>query len=262
MRLRASYQTLQGTGVGSYNVTADVERNDFGADLGVNANYFTNRAELGFSHFGTFTRGFGDSVGERSTFRLGTSIAFAGDAVSIGRPIYDSFAIVKPHKSLGKADVIVEPTSYGYAANTGDLRAGTMAGLSSYAERTVPVDVANAPAGVDIGQGSFKLFPSYRSGYLLTVGSDYNVTALGNLVDVDGEVLSFVSGTATELAHPERPAMTVFTNKDGRFGATGLAAGQWKLEMLDQKKSVFIITIPKDSTGVVKIGQISAEKGN
>lgn len=261
-RVRASYQTLQGTGVGSYNVTADVERNDFGADLGVNANYFTNRAELGFSHFGTFTRGFGDSVAERSTFRLGTSIAFAGDAVSIGRPIYDSFAIVKPHKSLGKADVIVEPTSYGYAANTGDLRAGTMAGLSSYAERTVPVDVANAPAGVDIGQGSFKLFPSYRSGYLLTVGSDYNVTALGNLVDVDGEVLSFVSGTATELAHPERPAMTVFTNKDGRFGATGLAAGQWKLEMLDQKKSVFIITIPKDSTGVVKIGQISAEKGN
>ncbi len=148
---------------------------------------------------GIYDRDFGNSLSQRSTFRLGTSIAVAGDAVSIGRPIYDSFAIVKPHRSLKGADVMVEPTPFGYTANSGALGAGTMAGLSSYSERTVPVDVANAPVGTDIGQGSFKLFPAYRSGYVLEVGSDYNVTALGTMVNVDGQPVALVSGTATEL---------------------------------------------------------------
>lgn len=257
-RIRASYQTLKGTGVGSYNVTADIERNDFGADIGVNANYFTNRAELGFSHFGTFANDFGDSFSQRSTFRLGTSLALADGEVSLGRPIYDAFAIVKPHKSLKKADVLIDPTPFGYSANTGALGAGTMPGLSAYSERTLTVDVKDAPAGTDIGQGSFKLFPPYRGGYVLTVGSDYNVTALGQMIDADGQPVTLVSGTATELAHPERPGITVFTNREGNFGATGLAPGQWKLEMLDDRKSVFIITIPDDGVGVVRLGQIKA----
>ena len=90
-RTRATFQTLHGSGVGSYNVSADIERSDRSASTSVNANYFTNRAELGFSHFGNYDQNFGNSS-QRSTFRLGTSIAVAGDSVSIGRPIYDSFA--------------------------------------------------------------------------------------------------------------------------------------------------------------------------
>ena len=104
-RMRATYQTLHGSGVGSYNISANIERSDIGAGMNVNANYFTNRAELGFSHFGNYTDDFSNSLSQRSTFRLGTSIAIAGDNVSVGRPIYDSFAIVKPHRSLRDADV-------------------------------------------------------------------------------------------------------------------------------------------------------------
>lgn len=259
-RVRASYQTLNGSGVGSYNITADVERSDLGAGANINANYFTNRAELGFSHFGNFTNGFGSSLNQRSTFRMGTSIALADGVASVGRPIYDSFAIVKPHKSLKKADVLVEPTPFGLAANSGTLGTATMPSLSSYAERTVPVDVANAPPGTDIGQGSFKLFPSYRSGYVLEVGSDYNVTALGTMLDIDGQPVALVAGTAKQVGKADGPSITMFTNRDGRFGATGLAPGKWRVEMLDAKKSVFIITIPEDSTGIVRLGEVAAEK--
>lgn len=258
-RFRSSYQTLGGSGVGSYNVTGDVERSDNGAGVSVNANYFANRAELGFSHFGTYTRGFGDSINQRSTFRVGTSLALADGAVSIGRPIFDSFAIVKPHRSLKSADVVIDASPYGSAANTGQLRAGTMPSLPSYAERTVPLDVRNAPPGTDIGQGSFRVFPKYRSGYVVTVGSDYNVTALGTMLDVDGQPVALVSGSATELAHPERGAQTVFTNRQGRFGATGLAPGKWKIEMLDAARSTFEIDIPNDASGVIQLGSIKAK---
>jgi outer membrane usher protein len=259
-RTRLSYQTLHGGGVGSYNVTADVERSDFGSNVSLNASYFGNRAELGLSHFGTFTDGFGQSTGQRTSFRLGTSIAIADGVASIGRPIYDSFAVVKPHPSLNVDSVIVDPSSYGYTASTGVLGVATMPSLSSYSERTITVDVEGAKAGVDIGQGSFKLFPPYRSGYVLEVGSDYHLTALGTMLDIDGQPVALVSGKATELAHPERPAVTLFTNRQGRFGATGLAPGQWRLEMLDTKKSVYVITIPADADGVVRLGDISPVK--
>lgn len=259
-RARLSYQTYQGSGVGSYNVTADVERSDSGSNVGFNANYFSNRAELGVSHFGSFAGDFGDSTSQRTSFRLGTSIAIAGGEVSIGRPIYDSFAIIKPHKSLKQADVVVEPTPYGFTANTGKMGEATMPSLSSYSERVVTVDAAGAPVGVDIGQGSFKLFPGYRSGYVLEVGSDYHVTAMGTMLDIDGQPIALVSGKATELAHPDRNAVTLFTNRQGRFGATGLAPGQWRIEMLDAKKSVYLITIPEDADGIVRLGDITPVK--
>lgn len=260
-RIRASFQTLHGSGVGSYNFTADVERSDFGSGFNFNGNWFTNRAELGVSHFGNFAGDFGKSTGQRTSFRLGTSLAVADGQFSVGRPIYDSFAVVKPHKRLKGADVIVEPTSFGYVANSGSLGAATMPSLSSYSERTVTLDVANAPPGTDIGQGSTRVFPPYRAGYLVTVGSDYGVTAVGTMVDADGQPVALVSGTATELAHPEREKVTLFTNRQGRFGATGLAPGKWKLEMLDDRQSTYLIDIPKSADGIVRLGQITPQGG-
>lgn len=259
-RARLSYQTLHGNGVGSYNVTADVERSDFGSNIGVNANYFTNRAELGFSHYGSFNGDFGDSNSQRSTFRFGTSLAIAEGGASIGRPIYDSFAIVKPHASLKNANVLVEPNPMGVTAMSGDLKAATMPNLSSYSERVVTVDVEGAPVGTDIGQGSFKLFPSYRSGYVLEVGSDYYITATGAMRDAEGQPVALVSGKAIELAHPDRAPLTVFTNRQGRFGATGLAPGKWRIEMLDANKSVYEITIPQDAEGIVRLGDLTPVK--
>lgn len=256
-RARASYQTLRGSGVGSYNISTDAERSDFGSGVSVNANYFANRAELGFSHYGTFSRNFDRSVSQRSNFRMGTSIAVGGGSLSVGRPIYDSFAIIRPHKSLKGASVVVDPTTFGYTAESGALGTATMPSLSAYSERTIPVEVEGAPAGVDIGQGAYRMFPSYRSGYLLEIGSDYNVTALGTMLDVDGKPIALVSGTAKELAHPDKPGITVFTNRQGRFGAAGLAPGKWRIEMLDSNKSTFVIDIPADATGVVKLGDIS-----
>ena len=256
-RVRASYQTLRGSGVGSYNFTADVESSDFGSGISFNGNYFANRAELGISHFGTFDNTFGRSVSQRTNFRAGTSIAIADGAVAVGRPIYDSFAIVKPHESLRDANVVIEPTRFGYVAQTGDQGTATMPSLSSYSERTVTVDIENATPGVDIGKGTYRLFPAYRSGYTLEVGSGYNVTALGTMRDVDGEVVALVSGTATELGKPDGEPVTVFTNRQGRFGATGLAPGRWRIEMLDDNRSVYILDIPEGTEGVLRVGEIS-----
>nr|WP_294812757.1 fimbrial biogenesis outer membrane usher protein [uncultured Sphingomonas sp.] len=260
-RTRASYQTLYGSGVGSYNFTADVERSDNGSGVNFNGNYYTNRAELGIGHFGTFENTFGAVTSQRTSLRFGTSIAVADGAVSIGRPIYDSFAIVQPYKKIRDTNIVVSPSPFGYTANTGALRAATEPSLSSYAERSISVNAPNAKPGLDLGTGAFRLLPPYRSGYKLVVGSAYSVTAIGTLLDIDGEPVSLVTGSAIELAHPERPPTTVFTNREGRFGIGGLAPGKWRIEMLDDKKSIFELNIPDGADGLIRIDTIKAIKG-
>jgi outer membrane usher protein len=255
-RARLSYNELQGQGVGSYNIAADLERSNFGSGANALVNYFANRAELGFSHFSTFTSGFGSSTGQRTSLRAATSLAFADGAFSLGRPIFDSFALVKGHRSLKAASIIVEPSPFGYTAATGLLGAATQPNLSSYAERTVTIDAPSAPSGLDLGQGSFRLFPPYRSGYRLIVGSAYGVTALGRLLNAEGEPIILISGQATELSNPNREPVVLFTNREGRFGAFGLAPGRWRLKMLDEQSSEYVIEIPKDAEGVVRLGDV------
>ncbi|HET9428155.1 MAG TPA: fimbrial biogenesis outer membrane usher protein [Allosphingosinicella sp.] len=256
-RARLSYNRLEGTGVGSYNIAADVERNNLGSGVNLVGNYYANRSELGLSHFGTFDDDFGASTNQRTSLRFATSLAIADGSFSMGRPIYDSFAIVKGHRALDGANIYVDPSPFGFTANTGMLGAGTHPSLSSYAERTITVDAPSAPAGFDIGQGSFRVFPPYRSGYLLQVGSDYMVTALGRLINRDGEPVSLVTGTATELAHPEREPLTIFTNREGRFGAVGLAPGRWRIQMNDDLRSSYVINVPESAEGILRVGDIS-----
>ena len=255
-RARLAYHTLRGQGVGSYNIAADLERSDFGSGANFTGNYFANRAELGLSHFGTFAGDFASSQNQRTSLRFATSLSVADGAFSMGRPIYDSFAIVRGHPSLKGADVVLDPSPFGFTASTGDLGAATQPNISSYAERTITVDAPEAPAGFDLGQGSFRLFPPYKSGYKLTVGSDYSLTAVGRLLNSDGEPVTLVAGTATELSHPEREPVTLFTNREGRFGATGLAPGRWRIQMLDDQKSTYIIEVPKSADGVIRVGDL------
>lgn len=262
-RARLSYQMLHGQGVGSYNIAADVERSNLGSGVNVNGNYFANRAELGLSHFGSFQNDFGDSTSQRTSLRFASSFAIADGHASIGRPIYDSFAVVRGHPGLKGAEVLLDPSPFGFTATTGMLGSGIHPSLSSYSERTISVDAPTAPAGVDLGQGSFRLFPPYRSGYALTVGSAYAVTAIGRLLNRDGEPVALVTGTAVELANPDNEPIPVFTNRVGRFGAPGLAPGKWRITMLDPLKSSFIIVVPEKAEGVLRLGDLTpSENGD
>jgi outer membrane usher protein len=91
---------------------------------------------------------------------------------------------------------------------------------------------------------------------LLQVGSDYSVTAIGRLLNRDGEAISLLTGTATELAHPDREPVAIFTNRDGRFGAAGLAPGRWRIVMNDDQHSSYVIVVPESTEGVLRVGDI------
>lgn len=255
-RARLSYQTYGGEGIGSYSLNADVERSTVGAGATVNALYYGNRAELGFSHYGAFERDLGRSTGQRSSLRFGTAIAMADGAVSIGRPVQDGFAIIEAHKTLRDAGVLVDPSGNSAAAATGTLGTALQPGLASYSERTLLVTAPDAPISADLGEGNFRLLPPYRGGYRLRVGSDYNVSVVGQLLGPDGAPLALLAGTATGIGKTGREPVALFTNAAGRFGATGLAPGRWVITMADEAATRFEIDIAEGQEGTLSLGEI------
>ena len=258
---RLSYQSLHGEGVGSYNVSAELERSDQSSGFNGTVNYIANRAELGLSHETTFNGTFSSVTDQRTSLRFASSLAFADGSLSVGRPIYDAFAIVTPYKTLQGAPVIIDPTPYGFQATTGVLGSAVQPNMASYNERTITVDAPTAPSGVDLGQGSFRVFPPYRAGYRLEVGSEYYVTAIGRMVTDDGGPLALISGKAIELAHPDHEPIVVFTNRDGRFGLAGLRPGRWRIEMLTDPKTSYVVEIPASAQGVVRLGDVKPLNG-
>ncbi len=255
-RGRLTYQTYHGTGTGAYNFSADLERSDNGAGANATGIYYANRAELGFSHYSTFERNLGRSTGQRTSLRFGTALAMADGSFTVGRPINDAFAIIRPHPSLKDADILVDAIGKTSLASTGALGTALQSSLSSYSERNVLVTAPDAPLGVNLGEGSFRLLPPYRGGYRLTVGSDYMVSVVGRLLGPTGDPITLVGGTATEEAHPEREPVPLFTNSAGRFGVTGLAPGRWRITLVDLEKTSYDLVIPKESAATISIGDL------
>lgn len=253
-KTRLAYQALKGSGVGAYSLSADLDRADAGASFNLAGNYTANRAELGISHFSTADRDLGQIQDQRTTVRFATALAFADGAVAMGRPVHDGFAILVPHKTLKGVQIMVDPSPYGYQASSGWLGAALSPNLTAFAPRAITINAPTAPAGVDLGQGTYRVFTPYRAGYRLSVGSDYAVTAIGQLVDQDAQPLSIVSGTALELADPNREPLTVFTNRDGRFGLTGLRPGRWRITMMSDPPTRFDLVIAGPAMGMIKAG--------
>ena len=141
------------------------------------------------------------------------------------------------------------------AAAWGGMGPALYGQIGSYTPRTLTYDVPDATAGQDIGTGSMRVYAPYRAGYVLTVGSDYNTMVIGRLT-IDGEPLALKVGYATEDG-VEDHRVELFTNRQGRFGASGLRPGKWKIEMTGESKVIYSLTVPDSEDGIVRLGDLS-----
>ena len=75
----------------------------------------------------------------------------------------------------------------------------------------------------------------------------------------EGEPVALLAGKATEVGSDREPVL-VFTNRDGRFGAPGLRAGTWIIEMPGDPPLKFKMVIPEDSQGVFRLGDLKPDE--
>ena len=258
-RARVGYQTSRGRGVHSWSAAANIDRSESATGVNASITNVLNRVEIGGSHQTFFAADGGDITDQRTSLRAGASLAFADGAFGVSRPIYDSFALVRSHRSLNGAEVYVEPREEFFSARSGPLGGAVSPELSAYSPRVLTFDVPEAPPGYDLGAGSAQVLPPYRSGYLITVGSDYFVSAVGQLHDATGQPLKLWVGQAVELAHPERAPVRMFTNASGRFSIQGLRPGRWRIEGASASSAIYNLDVPAEAEGLVRVGVLRPE---
>ncbi|MFC7379447.1 fimbria/pilus outer membrane usher protein [Brevundimonas sp. GCM10030266] len=258
-RARLGYQTSRGRGVNSWSAAANLDTSE--TATGVNGSFTSilNRAEVGGSHLTSFDSNGGEIVDQRTSLRAGASLVYADGRFGVSRPVYDSFALFDGHKTLKGAQIYVEPRDEYYTARSGMLGGAVTPELSAYSPRTITFDVPDAPTGYDIGSGAVEVMPPYRSGYLITVGSDYFVSASGQLLGADGNPASLKVGMAYEVSQPDRPGVRMFTNTSGRFAVQGLRAGTWRIVVGTDATETYLIEIPASADGLVRLGAVSPE---
>jgi outer membrane usher protein len=201
------------------------------AGFGVNgtAIWRTNRGDLEIDHRAAVA-GFTGDREEVTSLRARGAIAFSGGNFAVGRYLSDSFAIVSKHETLGDAEVLIgSRVTENAEARTGTL-GPALVSLSSYSRQNLFYDVPEAPAGYDFGAGNRQLYPWLHAGFTETIGSEFNVTAIGALLDNKGKPVTLIAGTATRVGDSKSPVVAIFTNRQGRLGASGLAPGEWRIE--------------------------------
>ena len=253
-QVRVGYRRSGGSGVGAWNASVDVSNGPSGTGANASLSRTENRLDWALTHSTSFDGPNGANASQRSSLRFSTSVAYADGAIAVSRPIFDAFALVTPHRTLAGRQVLISPREDDYSSSSGFLGSAVASDLSSYAERTVTFNVPDAPAGYDLGAGNARLYPSYRAGYRIEVGSDYTMTVIGRLLDVDGVPLSLIAGTAVEVDAPTRPPLSVFTNRDGRFGLVGTKPGKWLITMPTTPPQQFEIVIPDQTSSIVRLG--------
>lgn len=251
---RLGFQTSHGYGLGSWTAGGNLDIGREDVALNAAANYIANRADLGLAYSAAYSEDSKSITDQRASMRFGSSIAFADGSFAIGRPITDSFAIIRPYKTGRGLGVVVDPAQNSAQAKSGVMGPALYGEITSYTPRTLSYDVPDAPPGLDLGTGALRTLAPYHSGYVVVVGSDYNVMAVGTLKS-KGDPLSLQAGNAVEVGGEHRH-VELFTNREGRFAIAGLKPGQWRIEMAGTPPVVYNLVIPKDATGVVRIGDI------
>ncbi len=248
--------TRSGTGdVGSYDLDLEAEQVDSDAGLVGSISYYANRGEVGASHRMAM-RGDDGNIQQRTSLRAATALAFADNTFGIGRPVSNGFALVRMHPNLEGRSVLLGPSPDQVEAEGDTSLPALVPSLSAYSPQRLTYEVDDLPLGYDLGAGVFDLFPPYRAGYAVTVGSAYTVTAVGTLHGQAGAAVALAAGQAVELALPDRPPIAFFTNRAGRFVVQGLRPGRWRLDIQGTVPRTVEVEIPADGVGLVELGEL------
>lgn len=249
--------------MGHWHVTVNAQQSR-DSDTGLTAaaaSLAGNRAEIAASHGTGFADGRylgldGKATQQRSSLRIGTAVAFADGAIAIGPPIRGgAFAIVNPHESIAGKEIVIGDAERPRARSDW-LGPALVTDLPAYHPASLPVDVADLPIGYSLGAAAFDVFAPYKAGYRLEVGSSFSAYAYGTIFLANGEPAALSSGVARSAQFPDR-IVTIFTNGSGRFGAEGLAPGNWTLEVATPgQPTLYEFAIPPGTNGLFDAGHL------
>ena len=254
-----SVSQINNRNVGSGALNGRLSGSKQGLGLNVGSNGSTNRFDYGLNQSANYNFDAGEIDTATTSLTGSFSIGFVDGSMAIGRPIADSFAIVRAHPILKTAAVEIDAREGSFRTKSGALGPALLGDLNAYTPRVFTVSAPDAPIGFDLGASSYRVRPTYRSGYSFVVGSDYVVTALGTLLDERGQAIPLSLGKAQLAAGGDGRQVEFFTNSKGQFGISGLKPGKWLVQTTGEKAVKFEFVIPEGAEGLVRLGTIEGK---
>jgi len=232
--LNAYYQRLRGgTSESLQFQKAQPVGDGLGYVLGISRNEYDGESNTQFtpsfqynSRWAT-VRGFAqqsDGQGAPRNYSLAVAggIAWAEGLVAAGRPVTDSFGVVKVD-SLEGVKVSVNGQSIGTTASDGRL---FVPSLASFLDNQITIDVANVPLDYTFPESTRTVSPAYRAGAVINFEARQLRAFIGKLaVRMNGEVRPAERVQVT-LNVEGRPLEFV-TGRGGEFYVEDLKAGRY-----------------------------------
>lgn len=229
------------------------EYSDYNAKLGYSGNAGSMEvnhtiAEPGFAS-NTFLQ-------HHTNINLKTALVFTPTALALSRPVHGGFLIAKGNKNLKKHTVRINDRDNGYDATSTWFGGAVLPLFSQYQLMDVKISPVDAPlASVDEKQ-DFTLFPQYKSGFLITIGSDKKVFVTGSLINKKEEVFEYQQIKFIENAKENGDTVVTFTNQAGRFQFLAKVGKTYSVEVADEYYEKGSINIPADLEDYYNAGDI------
>jgi P pilus assembly protein, porin PapC len=242
--------------LGTINAQLGPQNNDYNALLGYTGNQGT--VELTQTLDQPENSG-ANYLNHRTDLLLKTALVYAGKTICFSRPIYSGgFVLVKGVKNLDGNKIKVNPSDQGYDATTNAFGPAVLPLYSPYQIKRIRVEPENPPMGFVNEKSSFTLFPQYKSGFSLELGSEKSVLVLGTVQDFDGSPFGYQS--ITIIAENDKKAVPIltFTNSIGRFQFLGHEKQTYKIMPPTSMERIPIaFKIPKNATGFYQAGVLT-----
>ncbi len=220
--------------------------------LDYNLDYIDQRYKLSFDQNIAYNH-LRENIDQISRLRLETALVFADGNFAFSRPIQDNFALVVPHPNLRNYEIQLNSFGENYEAKTDNLGGGVIPDLQSYLSYHILTDAPELPLGYDLGQPSYLVFPTYKSGTLMQVGSDATVFLRGTLINQENQAIGLEVLEIISLDDPNWQPITIFTNRIGKFAAEGLKPGHFQIKLMSNQETTDF-TIPENTEGLYDLG--------
>lgn len=194
-----------------------------------------------------------DSVQTSSNYRVSVAggLAYVGDQFAVGRPVTESFGIVKVGELAGVA-VAVNGQPIGKTNARGQVFVPT---LTPYFDNDVSIAPESVPIEYSIPATVKKVSPSLRSGAVIDFGVTKIQAFTGKLKFRHDGAMKALEFQALEFTAEGKP-QTLQTGRGGEFYVENLKPGTFAVTVrLEGKPCRFDLTIPKSDDTFVDLGE-------
>lgn len=192
----------------------------------------------------------------RTRFQFGTALVYADGQFALSRPVHDSFAMVKAHPDFRDQKIGVDPLREGRSAEINRWGPAVVPDLASYQVRNVSIEAPELSPGYELGPGFYSVWPTYKSGTIIEVGTGATVLLAGVVESGAGTPVSLQFGEIVPLSEAEAGRVEFFTNRVGKFSVEGLRPGRYEMHLFTDPPTAVQFEIPKGEAGIYDIGNL------